>query len=502
MSDLVTADEAVADWVGCLVLPIAPKPHMQQIADAVVRAERRIFADPVLLDMARVATTSSPDPLGGDLDEIALTLHRELVSWAQSPARMPAPRITFCVLLVHPDIQEAERLMSRLAATSLLSELPIVFRIDGMPQQAQQGPEVIVPATTDEHEIVTHMILEAVAATAHEIDRTPGLGLTTAQLARLTVGDPPRPAPALPQGRHRVLEAGPLPDAVARPVPSAPVAASRDAAQRPNPEQPDRENGAVEGHSSAAGAGGQPEDATSSALDRLASSVNAMFARRRLPSSNIEVIAELSEHASGVSMLYVVLVAEPIRPSRAQRKRRVEVALALTKALMPDREMDADPLYVRAFSAGATAHAAGPLPDRDLLRAKDFPERWGEHFDLDDSIVELKASIERDTLSFVRRGLQPPRTMVVFLSGPAPREGAAGAQRMAELCADAETYWVSFDADAPVPDEFVPLDVHFLRYHEDLVGELCQRVSRSRDSEPVLESSATDLFASSEPEGP
>ena len=46
----VAADQLTADWVGCLVLAIAPEPYMNHVTEAVSLAEVTIFRDPVLVD--------------------------------------------------------------------------------------------------------------------------------------------------------------------------------------------------------------------------------------------------------------------------------------------------------------------------------------------------------------------------------------------------------------------------------------------------------------------
>jgi hypothetical protein len=126
---------------------------------------------------------------------------------------------------------------------------------------------------------------------------------------------------------------------------------------------------------------------------------------------------------------------------------------------------------------------AAPPPGPDLLRHKDFPERWGEYFDLYDSVGNITESIGRDTSSFVRRGLQPPRTIVVFLAGPAPSGGADSARRLAVLCTVAETIWVSFSRNAPVAEDFNSVGAHFLDSHEDIADELLGLITGPSDSD-------------------
>jgi len=204
-----------------------------------------------------------------------------------------------------------------------------------------------------------------------------------------------------------------------------------------------------------------------------------------LPATNIEVITDLSQQADHVSMLYIVLVSEPVRPPRKLRSLRVEVALTLARTLMPGPDSDREPWYVRAFTADRELHAGNPLPGPDLLRHRDFPERWGEYFDLYDSVGDITDSIDRDTSSFVRRGLQSPRTVVVFLAGPAPSGGADSARRLADLCTVAKAIWVSFSRNAPIAEDFNSVGAQFLHYHEDLVDELLGLITARPDSNPT-----------------
>lgn len=501
MSDVVASDQVAADWVGCFVLTVAPKAYMAQVADAVRRAERTIFGDPVLVDMARVATTSTPDPLGGDLNDIALSLRRELVTWVQSPARNPAPRFAFCLLLVHSDVQEADWLVRNLAATSVLSELPIVFRIGGL-KHTPRSPEGGIEPGADENADVTRMILDAVIATAHEVDKTPGFCLTANQLGAIAAGRHSQPsnAPILEQ-QPQALEIGSTRSPTtgiahhSTPFPSKAVDATPefgDSARARSTAVEDQTGApttlvdeSVPSPGTDLGAGVQRRSVGRTMLGRLGDFPRSLLTRRSVPASSIEVINDLSERADRVSMLYIVLVSESVRPSRKCRKLRVEVALTLARTLMPGPDSCRELWYVRAFTADRELRAGSPLPGPKLLCHKDFPERWGEHFDLYDSIGDITESIDRDTSSFVRRGLQPPRTIVVFLAGPTPGDGADSARRLADLCTVAETIWVSFSRTAPVTEDFISVGAHFLRYHEDLVDELLKLIAGRPGANPT-----------------
>jgi hypothetical protein len=109
---------------------------------------------------------------------------------------------------------------------------------------------------------------------------------------------------------------------------------------------------------------------------------------------------------------------------------------------------------------------------------------WSEYFDLYDSVGDIVDSIGQNTSSFVRRGLRPPRTTVVFLAETAPRNDADSVERLAGLRAAAQIIWVSFGRSVRVPEEFESVSAHFLRYHEDLVEELVDLVVDRAVAEP------------------
>jgi hypothetical protein len=498
---------AADDWVGCLVLAVVPRMLRARVGEGVRRAEAQILGDPVLADTARVAMTVSTDPLESDLDDIADTLFRELCDWSLSP-RNPALRTLFCLLVAHPDGREAGRLVRSLAATGTLSQLPIVFRV------APVGPGSD-DAMVDDGADLERMILEAVDVAAREIEQTPGFWLTREQLHGLAVGgrarpkatpvgqlpaSPPTPSPASspapvlvdPDDIDQTQPSGPaawVPPAWAPPTAAparvggrharhaepdadgtAPPAGTRPSAEAPVDEQDDRASTDDEGDATVDGR----RAARRSPLKRFVESTRSRFARRAVPASNVGVIEELSGRADRVSMLYIVMVSEPVRPSRHDRARRAEVALGLTQAVQtaPTAEGRGS-WYVRAFTAARHLDAAAPLPGPDVVRKRDFPERWGEYFALYDCVGELLENIDRDGSSFVRRGTSRPKTFVVFLASKPPTVSADCDGRLTQLCRAATTVWVSFESPATQPVETSSdRPLHFLREHEDVVDQL------------------------------
>ncbi|HEX5407645.1 MAG TPA: hypothetical protein VFX16_35695 [Pseudonocardiaceae bacterium] len=443
MTDVVLAEQEAGDWAGCLVMVIAPQSHMPRVADAVLLSERTILGDPVLVDMARVAATSASDPLAGDPDDVARRLRSELVDWARSPAGSPAPRFAFCVLVVHPDIEDADRLVRGLAAASALSELPIVFRTGSVPPPA---PDEDAQPEVDESAAIARMIIDSIIETANELDRTPSFCLTPRQLA------------ATRQTTDIVV-----PDDADIAVPDDTDIVVPDHVVDPSAAQDDPEPVVVNG--------------PTAMLRRLGSA----RARKGPPASNVAAINELSERADHVSMLYVVFVNGPVRPSRKDRRLRTTAAMALIRAL--PRDPGAGPWHVRVFSADSELRAGRPLPEPDLLDHKHFPVGRGEFFDMYRVVDDITDHIDREKSSFVRRGLQPPETVVVLL-GTLPLSAAEDtADQLAPLRTVADTIWVSSDRDLPALDKLMAVGVHFLAHHEDLDDELLRLVTRRAPDE-------------------
>ena len=551
-------------WVGALVLCVAPRELMARVADAVARAEATVLGDPVLGDMARVATTTTSDPLARGIDDITLTLHRELIDWALSPVRNPAQWVTFSLLVVHSDAVAAERLVRQLAAANVLSELPIVFRVGALPAEADES-------VTDASGQITRMVLDAVDATAREIEQVEGFAIPVTRLRELSAraAPPPRdlsavarvpevlepapgPAPlpvaaggrrAAPLPRPPALSASPQPTPRPRhatppaatiaqpdgdlhpeparepsrtvqsapttqPVPASPGDRHRETtpATPPAPSEwaastagaePVMANPVLASPSQSPAAPAPDEESVTSAqrvsdelrdlettgsrgLGALLGSAMARLTERRAPSSSVEVIDDLSRRGDTVALLYLILVSEPVPPPRRNRSRRAAVAVELARAAMSDTH----PWYVRAFSADQHLRPAGPLPPADRLRERDIPARWGEYFDLFDCVGNIRDTWDRDTASFVRRGLtEEPRRVVVFLAGEPPTGSEEPVRRLTELRAAAEVVWVTFAPQAPeVADDFRATGTHFFREHEDVVNEIVQLLMDAKAS--------------------
>lgn len=202
-----------------------------------------------------------------------------------------------------------------------------------------------------------------------------------------------------------------------------------------------------------------------------------VIARRNLPSSGVDVIKELSDHTSRVILLYMVFASEPLKPSRGKRRARTEFACALTRLLLAEA-VDRDPWYVRTFSAGRKLLPGRPVTDPELVRHRDFPDQWGQHFDLFDIVGAISDAAERDRSSFRRRGVEPARTAVVFIAGSVPHICEDTRTRLTALCSTATVTWVSFEPVSTEKDEerFESAGVQVFEHHEDLVDELLRAV--------------------------
>jgi hypothetical protein len=444
--------DPVDTWVGCLVLVVAPTPLAGQVSEAVLRAEQMIFNDPVYVDATRVLMSSVDDLLRGDLDTIAFTLHQELVRWGASAARNPAPSATFCVLMVHSDPRESDRLVNALANTSRLGELPILFRT-----------AAVDAADADRSEELVLTIFDAINATAHEVDKTPEFSLDVHRLSRMIVDTPAALDRLLPNEEQPLLDGSTTTERV-----------EKEVDREPEPQPPDEES--------------PKADKAKFTLTSLVPNVvldrsRELVARRKLPSTGVDVIKGLSRRTDRVLLLYVVFASEPVKPPRPNRRARADFAYALTRTLLStDHDAGREPWYVRTFSAGRSLIPGRPIPVPELLRHRDFPDRWGEHFDLFDTADDLREVIERDWSSFRRRGVTPVKTTVVFIAESIPHVVEDTKTRLAALCSVGTVAWIYFTRGNAADDdkeEFESNGTYVLQHHDDLVDELLQLVEPS-----------------------
>ncbi len=488
----MTVELSAGDWVGCLVLTIAPGPRMAEVVVAVLRAETAISGDPVFSDVARVAASRMADRLAGTADDLARGLYRELVDWSLA-VRSVAPRFTFGLLVLNTDPAQADRLIRQLASDATLSRLPIAFRVGELPRST---PETVAdPGTTfDGAAALSRMIVDAVHATAAEVEQSAGFSLDVATLATLAAG---RAYPVAHRGEPAGI------DSLAAEVPAAP---SGPVAIDPDPDGPVVPEPAVIEEvavptlvhlAAPSPSGGEPAPVSvpgrfdpRPALGRLIDSTRTLLSTPRLPSSTVEVIDRLSQRADQVKVLYIVLVSEPVAPSRRVRERRAAVAMGVARRVMVQPGPGAEESwFVRAFSADQRLRPAGPLPEPERLRRKDFPERWGEYVDLFDCLGDIQETMDRDAASFVRRGhTADPRTVLVFLSGEPPSGGPDAVQRYAELCARAGAVWITFGG-AALPDAFRIERSNMIIDHDDVIDEVVAIVASL--AEPIPDDAPT-----------
>lgn len=444
---------------------------MTEITEAVRQVEEAVLRDPVLGDMARVATARVASPLAGEIDYIAGTIRRELVEWSLSPARNPAPWVSFGVLVVHSDEAIAERLIRQLAATTVLSELPVVFRlgmvappapklpepIDGEPSAA--GQSAADQSASRQVDSIARLLFDAVHATASEVEQTSDFRVPVRHLRGLsltpTVARMPAPTPstsAAPQPRS----VSP-PPAVRDPGPVARWGRD-DVASEPHPFAPH------------------------GLLGRMIGSVKGLLGEQRPAGHVAEVIDELNRGVDRLQTLYLVHVAQPTLVRRRDRERREDVAAALARAVMSRRVREPTALwFVRAFAAEERLRSADPLPASDRLDGSDFPTSWGEQADLHACAIDIEASIERDLRGFAQgRPLRDPRSVVVLLSGDYPM-GDEVVEPTRRLCTTATVAWVVFAAEEPaVSDDLRAAGAHVLLDHEAVVHQTLRTAMDAR----------------------
>jgi hypothetical protein len=504
VSESIAGDEPAADWVGCLVLVLAAESLEAAVADAVVAAERSILSDPVLADMARVSTPQNPISLHGGLDEIALRLYQEMTTWGASPARNPAPRFTFCLLTLHDDLEAADRLVRELAGTELLGDLPILFRLE---QVAAADPGRPAVGAVDE---LVQLMVDAVTATALEVETAPQFCLSRSSLATVTA-------------RRRLALAGPRPSQPApqpappptRPTVPAPHSPTDHHSAGPTPSsQPRRftEPGDVVGGATAAPDGGPaPKDGPPSmsgvasasgepqtpslpqeATPRTGSAAGSWLPRRRRGTSNVETIDRLSQRATEASVLYLVLVSEPTRPARSNRRLRADVALQVARTVLGVEHPGDTPWIVRVFEAGETLHDGSLFADAATVTRRSFRQRWGEYLDFYECTGDLSQNVHHDMSSFARRGLRWARSVTVFLAGGPLEQSGDEVSRFRDLSTRTETIWVSFGrATSDAGDVGPPGDIRQLRHHEDILSEMVQLIAGPSDN-PLPDSSGGD----------
>ena len=456
-TDSTAEDE---NWVGFLVLAIAPYSHRSMLVAGAQQAETVVLRDPVLADMARVAAGTEVDPLATDIDQLAVAVRQQFLNWVLSARSIAAPRFTFGLLVLHPDPVEANRLIQRLAATNVLSELPIVFRIGAV----RPRPETDVagsPPTAEQANWVAGLVLDAVDATARQIELAAAFSIDASTLRGLATARPHTPeSTPIDSGTGRSDEQpiGPVP------APAADAAAEGTSAAPADPSSAETPPGQPVS---------QPEPA--SRLRVLVDSLQARFTRRPVPATNIEVIDHISEHVQHVRMLYIVSAAEPVPPSRWIRERRREIALGVARAVLsPLGSGLAEPWFVRAFAASQSLHPAMPLAEPDHLRGKDFPECWGDYFDLSECVGDIMDALERDIASFARRGQTgEPTAVVIVLASEPPSGDAETEKRFHQLLSAATVVWVTVgSAPTATPEQFADTRCRLLAEHEDVVDEM------------------------------
>jgi hypothetical protein len=458
----ISATDSTAEdenWVGFLVLAIAPYSHRSMLVAGAQQAETVVLRDPVLADMARVAAGTEVDPLATDIDQLAVAVRQQFLNWVLSARSIAAPRFTFGLLVLHPDPVEANRLIQRLAATNVLSELPIVFQVGAV----EGRPETDVPSpTTEETNRVAGLVLDAVDATARRIELAATFSMDAATVRGLATARLQAPESTLIDLGTGLSDYQSI--AVLADAPAADASVEGTGAAAAGPGSAETQPGQSVS---------QPEPA--SRLRLLLGSLQARFTRRPSPATNVEVINHISEQVQHVRMLYIVAAAEPVPPSRWIRERRREIALGVARAVLsPLGSGLAEPWFVRAFAASQSLHPAMPLAEPDHLRGKDFPECWGDYFDLFECVGDIMDALERDTASFARRGqTDEPTAVVIVLASEPPSGDAETEKRFNQLLSATTVMWVTVGSGpAAASDPLANPRCRVLAEHEDVVDEM------------------------------
>lgn len=459
-------------WVGCLVLVCGPAAGLPLVRESVRRAQDTILGDPILSDMAWVgasdvltgpvrAVPGEAPPAGDDAD--AMTLYRELVRWGYAAGRRFAQELAFGVLLMHADADEANARIKRLASSATLSTLPIVFRsgvVDSAPDTApseaipdgdgrdglRPTPEPADPrlptfgagpgGQAARVDAVTRTILDAVTATAGEIERRPGFKV-------LVSGIPPAPPEVLSRQPAEAAQTG-------------------GRLLRRGRQQLEQRSDEVD-----------PDLADTGGWSRAMSAVLTPLRARR---SETAVGAQTAPVRAPrrISLLYLVAAADPVTPPRAVRARRTDVVMGLMRAATRLERRDPEQAWrTWLFWADDTLRLQTEFPPPDRWRKKGLPERWGEYFDLCECAPELTARIERDVSSWKRRGVPEPSAQVVFLANELPLADAGTMERYRMLCDVASVVWILFmqDVDA-ASGEFQTECSRLFLDHDDVVDEV------------------------------
>lgn len=206
---------------------------------------------------------------------------------------------------------------------------------------------------------------------------------------------------------------------------------------------------------------------------------------QRTPVTDLDLIDELSEIADHVAMLYIVLVSEPSRPRRRGRRRRLDVATELGRAVLGRAAATPpDHWYVRAFTAGERLRPGSPLAAVAPPRALDMPQRRAEPLDVSRCVDDLRDTVRIDRAAFVRRELHRPRTVVVFVADGPPPATVEGQVHLARLSVDARVAWLDVRPDATA-EPAVAAAVSVLHDHKDVVGELVELVVGESPGSPA-----------------
>jgi hypothetical protein len=496
------------DWIGVAVMVVADESLTRVVQEAVLRTGDLVATDPVLSDMAAVTMSRTTLPPAGNApgraDELAESLHGELLSWGVQGRAVRAPRVTFALVVVGTDEQAVDASVEALQPTQALARLPVMLdRVVVHPEQDRQ-------AATDE---LVRAIRRSVDDCAAEVERLRGFSLPLPREGLGDAGDlaavtTPAAATALPGwasafaaareapvegvGYRTVELLPPPPEPAAEPALGPAGSVFRDVAAvaappAPPPVRPPAPPPAPGSSELAlyrqtadprpAETYATPEEDAPRRWEQLAALIQLPRVTRQ-PPTTAEMLDDVSRSARRVRLVYLVLVADPSRPRRAARAHRRAVAVALLDAFFDAAARDRDDVwYVRTFSAETSLQAGEHLtPEVRQRLQKHLPERWGDFY-LGECSTELVEAVERDTSSLARRGVPRGAADVIMITGELPMLDPDTEARYAVLREIAAIQWVFLSSERQqVPPGFEAPGSTVVVDHADVVDEVTRRV--------------------------
>lgn len=482
------------DWVGCLVLICAPSTHLALVSDAVRHAQESILGDPVLDDIGLVfasdvlATCPSGnelDPLADLADSEARRVYEELVRRGKAAARTFTRQVAFGILMVHPQVFEADATIRRLASSAILDPLPIIFRscaVEAQPHGPRDPtePRTFGPEPGKIGDSGTASAGSGAPGDLEQLDRRPAVDGIDGQIEDPTADSSGEPETMMALRRAIIATL----NATALEVDRRPDFRI-DILRTPTmltPRQRWFTDADSAGTRNSEASGDSPSDRPERATVRSheAGAAASLLTRQPAePAVRLDLTPPTpTPGARRMALLHIVTAADVVTPSREIRKQRAEVGIALVREA--ERMQGADPgclWHIRLFSANETLHHETKLPRPGRRNRKRIPERWGGEFDLCECAPELTDWVLRDIQSFERRGITDIVSHAVVLAGEMPLADSATVDRYRELCEAATVTWILFTRDRrTISEAYLSCRSRVFFYHGDIVNEIVTNV--------------------------